>query len=369
MASARTGSADSGTDAASMVVVPLDSVVAEALDPYGWSDRWAALFGAAEVDGGRPGRVVQHDGVAVLTAMPDGVAHLGLRPATPALAVGDWVVADREDRVAELLARASLLQRRDPDDDIDQPVAANVDTMVIVCGLDRPVRTGRIQRAVTQSWDAGATPLLVLTKTDLDESGDAAEKAIVAAREADPTLDVLAVSAKAGRGLDGLTEHTLDRTIVFFGESGAGKSTLVNALVGDDVAATAAVRPGDAKGRHTTTARTLHLLPAGGCLIDTPGVRALGLTADPDAVEVTFDDISVLGPGCRFRDCRHDTEPGCAVRAAVESGELSEDRLAAFHRLRREAESAVLRNDEVARRQAGKRFGRMVRESQRHKPG
>jgi ribosome biogenesis GTPase len=239
--------------------------------------------------------------------------------------------------------------------------------MVIVCGLDRPVRTGRIQRAVTQSWDAGATPLLVLTKTDLDDGGVAAEQAIEAARQADPTLDVLAVSAKAGQGLDAFRDHTADRTIVLFGESGAGKSTLVNALVGDDVAATAEVRPGDKKGRHTTTARTLHLLPGGGCLIDTPGVRALGLTADPEAVEVTFEDISELGAGCRFRDCRHDAEPGCAVLAAVESGELSEDRLDRFHRLRREAESAVLRNDEVARRQAGRRFGRMVRQAKRDK--
>ena len=347
--------------------MPSDATIAEALAPYGWSDRWRALFNASAVEDGRPGRVVQHDGVAVLTAMPDGVAHLGLRPATPALAVGDWVVADRDDRVAELLTRASLLQRRDPDADIDQPVAANVDTMVIVCGLDRPVRTGRIQRAVTQSWDAGATPLLVLTKTDLDDGGEAAEQAVAAAREADPTLEILALSAKAGEGLDQLTEHTAHRTIVFFGESGAGKSTLLNALIGEDVAATAEVRPGDAKGRHTTTARTLHLLPAGGCLIDTPGVRALGLTADPEAVAATFDDIVVLSPGCRFRDCRHDSEPGCAVRAAVADGELSEDRLAAFHRLRREAEAAALRDDAVASRQAGKRFGRMVREAQRQK--
>jgi ribosome biogenesis GTPase len=352
-----------------MVPVPSDHTLAEALEPYGWSDRWLALFRAAGVDGGRPGRIVQHDGVAVLTAMCDEVAHLGLRPATPALAVGDWVVADPEDRVGALLPRASLLQRRDPEEDVDQPVAANVDTMVIVCGLDRPVRTGRIQRAVTQSWDAGAVPLLVLTKTDLDGGGVAEQQAVEAAREADPTLEVLALSAKAEQGLHALTAHTADRTIVFFGESGAGKSTLVNALMGSDVAATAAVRPGDSKGRHTTTARTLHLLPGGGRLIDTPGVRALGLTADIDAVEVTFDDISALGPDCRFRDCRHDTEPGCAVRAAVEAGELSEDRLIRFHGLRREAEAAALRNDEVARRQAGRRFGRMAREAKRLKRG
>lgn len=328
-----------------MVAVALDPAVADALGPYGWSDRWSELYGAAAVADGRPGRVVQHDGIAVFTAMPDGAEHLSLRPATPALAVGDWVVADGQDRVAALLPRASLLQRRDPDDTIDQPVAANVDTMVIVCGLDRPVRTGRIQRAVTQSWDAGTSPLLILTKTDLDESGSAREEAITAASEADPTLAVVAVSARTGHGLAALTEQVVDTTIVLIGESGAGKSTLVNALVGEEVAAVGSVRSSDAKGRHTTTARTLHLLPAGGCLIDTPGVRALGLTADSDAVEATFDDISALGAGCRFRDCRHDAEPDCAVRAAVDAGEVSEKRLVAFHRLREEADSAASRRD------------------------
>ena len=347
--------------------VPSDAVIAEALAPYGWSDRWRALYSIAEIDGGRPGRIIQHDGVAVLTAMVDGVDHLGLRPAVPPLAVGDWVVADADGRVAEMLPRASLLQRRDAAEDADQPVAANVDTMVIVCGLDRPVRAGRIQRSVTQAWDAGAMPLLALTKTDLDPSGSEEADAIAAAQTADPTLEVLAVSARDGTGLVALASHAVGRTIVLFGESGAGKSTLLNALVGDDVAATAEVRSGDAKGRHTTTTRTLHLLPTGGCLIDTPGVRALGLTAASDAVEATFDDVSAFAPGCRFRDCRHDREPGCAVQAAVESGDLDEDRLGAFHRLRKEAEAAALRNDAVARRQAGKRFGRMAREVQRHK--
>jgi ribosome biogenesis GTPase len=259
------------------------------------------------------------------------------------------------------------LSRRDAEGDEDQPVAANVDTLVIVCGLDRPVRTGRIQRSVAQAWDAGATPLLVLTKTDLDRSGEAAAAAVDAAREADPTLEILSVAAKTGEGLDELAAHAVDRTIVLFGESGAGKSTLLNALVGEERAATGEVRSGDAKGRHTTTARTLHLLPGGGCLIDTPGVRALGLSADAEAVEATFDDITALDGDCRFRDCRHDQEPGCAVRAAVESGALSADRLEAFHRLRREAEGVALRNDEAARRKVDRDFAKIAKEAQRHK--
>jgi ribosome biogenesis GTPase len=351
-----------------MGTVPSDLTPLEALGPYGWSDRWRALFAASPVADGRPGRVVQHDGVAVLTALADGVVHLGLRPSTPVVAVGDWVVADPEDRVGEVLDRSSLLTRRDPDEEVDQPVAANVDCVLIVCGLDRPVKLGRIQRAVTQAWDAGATPVLVLTKTDLDDSGAALSTARAVAREADPDLEVLEVSARAGTGMDAVAERMADRTIVFLGESGAGKSTLVNALVGEDLATTARVRAGDAKGRHTTTARTLHLLPGGGCLIDTPGVRALGLTADPDAVDVTFEDIAGLAVDCRFRDCRHDTEPGCAVRAAVDSGDLAEERLVAFGRLRREAEAAALRDDVVARRRADRRFGRMLRDERRNRP-
>lgn len=340
----------------------------DGLGAYGWNDRWAALAATAEVTGGRPGRIVRHDGVAVLTALADGVDHLGLRPSTPALAVGDWVVADAEHRVGALLERSGLLQRRDAEEDVVQPVAANVDMVMVVCGLDRPVRPGRIQRAVTQAWDAGAVPLLVLNKIDLDADGSLGRQATAAGHEADPTLEVVVVSARTGEGLDGLAEHAVDRTIVLIGESGAGKSTLVNTLVGSDVAATGRVREGDAKGRHTTTARTLRLLPGGGCLIDTPGVRALGLWAEPEAVETTFEDVATLAEGCRFRDCQHESEPDCAVKEAVLNGELAESRLVAYHRLRREAEAAAVRQDPVARRRAGKRFGRMVREAQRHKP-
>ena len=182
-------------------------------------------------------------------------------------------------------------------------------------------------------------------------------------------VDAIVVSAATGAGLDGLRARLAGSTVVFVGESGAGKSSLLNALAGRDLAATGSVRSGDRKGRHTTTARQLHSIGGAYWVIDTPGVREVGLQAAADSVDATFDDISEPAAGCRFRDCRHDTEPGCAVRAAVEGGALSADRLEAWRRLRREAEAAELRADEHARRESERAFGRVVRDAKRMKRG
>jgi ribosome biogenesis GTPase / thiamine phosphate phosphatase len=336
------------------------------LAAFGWNDRWLALFnstGDIAAAGTQPGRVVRHDGSAVLTAMPDGTRHLPVRSSVTALAVGDWVTVER-GAVTAVLPRASLLQRADPDSGTEQLLAANVDLVLIVCGLDRPIKAGRIQRCVALAWDAGATPAVVLTKLDLVDDATASIEQAVAA---DPTLDVLAVSARSGRGMDDLARLTPGRTVVLLGESGAGKSTLVNSLCGSPVAAIRSVREGDAKGRHTTTARQLHLLPAGGCLIDTPGLRAVGLWVDSDSVDEVFDDVVGLAGDCRFRDCTHTVEPGCAVEAAVERGELPRQRLDSWRRLHREAVAAELRADVAARHRFERRFGRVAREAQRMK--
>jgi ribosome biogenesis GTPase len=154
---------------------------------------------------------------------------------------------------------------------------------------------------------------------------------------------------------------------VLLGESGAGKSTLTNALVGEDVTATAEVRSGDSKGRHTTTRRELHVLPSGGVLIDTPGIRGVGLWVDPDAVAATFDDVESLAEGCRFTDCAHDGEPGCAVAAAVAAGELAPERWEAWLALRKEAESAARRADEHERRSYERKFGRAAKDAVKRK--
>lgn len=305
------------------------------LAPFGWSERWEPLLAAAR--GSEeivPGRVVRHDGVALALALPDGVRSVALsRQLDPPPAVGDWVVVRRGVPVA-VLPRMSLLTRRSARRDAPQQLAANVDGVLIVCGLDRPLRAGRVDRVATLAWDAGAEPALVLAKADLADEPD---EQVRAASLAHPGIDVVATSVVDGRGLDGLRALVAGRTVVLVGESGAGKSSLTNVLVGEDVMATGAVRAADAKGRHTTTTREAHPLPGGGVLIDTPGLRSVGLWADHEAVATAFADVDDLAAACRFANCNHASEPGCAVRAALADGTLPPERLAGWQALGSEA--------------------------------
>ena len=328
----------------------------------GWNDRWEALAADGPPDT-LPGRVVRHDGSAVLVASATGVDSVPLRPNLPPVAVGDWVLVAGQ-YLADVLPRSSLLQRRDPTRGGAQVMAANVDVVGIVCGVDRRVNAGRIQRMVVQVWDSDATPIIVLTKADLlANTRDAEEIAAGVAGGA----EVFVVSVTEDRGLDEIRAAVADRTVAFIGESGAGKSTLVNALAGREIALTGAVREHDAKGRHTTTARELHVLAGNVRLIDTPGMREMGLWTDVETVDEVFDDIVELSELCKFRDCTHDNEPGCAVRAAVEDGRLPLDHLESWQSLRKEAAGAELRADPYARHQAERRFGKITREAQRLK--
>jgi ribosome biogenesis GTPase len=337
------------------------------LAAFGWGPRWDALAAEGIAEGLEPGIVVRHDGSAVLVATRTILDHVGFLRSSPAVAVGDRVLIG-DGVVREVLHRVSLLQRRDPSTGEGQLITANIDVMVVVCGLDRPVRPGRIERFVTLAWDAGAVPLVVCTKADLDDH-DSLTTAIEAAETAAPGTTVLAVSAITGDGLTELRAELAGCTAVFVGESGAGKSTLLNALASNTLAATGDTRAGDSKGRHTTTARQLYVLDDFR-VIDTPGVREVGLWAGVDAVDTAFDDIIEVAAGCRFGDCAHDGEPDCAVTAAVAHGTLPTARLESWHRLRVEAASAELRADPVAARRADRQFGRLVREAKsvsRHK--
>ncbi|MET0903896.1 MAG: ribosome small subunit-dependent GTPase A [Acidimicrobiales bacterium] len=337
--------------------------MSDALVPIGWNDRWRALL-AQYGEAAEPGRVLRHDGVAVQVATPSGERTVKLRRGVEALTVGDWLALDGESVLA-LLDRASLLRRRAAGGDDHQLLAANLDLVLLVCGLDRPVTAGRIQRGEALAWDAGAHPVLVLAKADL---ADDLDSIVVAVDEQHPGLERLVVSSVTGLGVDHLRERLAGHTSVMLGESGAGKSRLVNAVLGTDAAVVGAVRESDRKGRHTTTNRQLHLLPGGGVVIDSPGIREVGLAGDEESVDATFADIDELGEECYFADCGHAGEPGCAIALALEAGELSIERLGAYQALRKEATSAARRADEHERRAYERGFTKAVKAHVQQKP-
>lgn len=325
------------------------------LADLGWDDSLAASF---EPHGGglRPARVTRVDRGAAELLGPSGPAWAELgkdvraaaaadRSAAPT--VGDWVGRrtrpDGRTTVEAVLPRRTSLVRDGADrTSRGQVLAANVDVVVVVEHLDPDPSLGRIERLLVLAWSSGATPLVVLTKTDLvpDPAGMVAEVAAAA-----PGAAVLGVSATTGEGLDDLrAELVPGRTAVLLGPSGAGKSTLVNALAGADLMPTRPTRT-DGKGRHTTVRRQLVMLPGMGVILDTPGLRAIGLVGDGEAVGDAFPEIDELAEGCRFRDCAHESEPDCAVLAAVGDGTLDERRLDSWRKLLREAAHQRRRTD------------------------
>ena len=320
------------------------------LDPYGWNSSIHLPSGTT------PARVIRHDGSTLTVQSPTGpeVVANTVRIEPPPT-VGDWL-ALQEGRIVEVLPRTSLLRRLLDEANHVQSLAANVDVVLITCGADRPVKRGRIHRSVTVARDAGAVAVVVITKVDTGITID-----IAAIAREHPGIRIIAVSAIDGTGLDEVREAIGGGTAVLLGESGAGKSTLANALIGAADATTGRVRTGDAKGRHTTTSRQLRMLPGGGVIIDTPGIRSVGLYADPAAVDESFAEIAELAHGCRFGDCRHDSEPGCAVRDALDSGDLDPDRFASWRHLQREVAASALRADPAATRRRGKQFSRAAK--------
>ena len=321
------------------------------LSRYGWDDAWEQLALAHDGAGRLPGRIARVDRgrVDVLT---DGGRVRARCPVPPA--VGDWVLVDPGSdppSVAAVLPRRTALVRATVSGRSEaQVLAANVDTVLVTVPCEAGGRAGRVERLLALAWESGATPVVVLTKTDrLDGVADAVAELALSA----PGVEVLAVSAVTGDGLDDVAAAARGTTVLV-GPSGAGKSTLANALIGEEALAVGEVRASDGKGRHTTVHR--ELVPFdGGVLVDTPGLRAVGLIDAAEGIDKAFTDVVELAEDCRFADCAHDREPGCAVRAAVEAHELPERRWEAYRKLLREDEWAAARTDA---RLAAQRRGR-----------
>ncbi len=268
-------------------------------------------------------------------------------------AVGDWVAViprpeERKATVHAILPRRTKFCRKVASARTEeQVVAANVDTVFLVSGLGSNFNLRRIERYLTLAWDSGATPVILLNKADLCPD---IELSVADVESVAPGVPVHAISALERIGLGKITDHLGEgQTGAVLGSSGVGKSTLINSLVGREILETGAVRSVDGKGRHVTSTRELVMIPSGGMMIDTPGMRELQLWAEEESLQGSFTDIEGLAETCRFRDCSHETEPGCAIREAIERGEIDEGRYRSYLKLQKEIMLLSMRKEQRAR--------------------
>jgi ribosome biogenesis GTPase len=342
--------------------LPVSPFSFESLLPFGWTTALADRFRERH-PAGEPGRVVAASRGLVLArtasgeswCSPSGRFRERLRNEGLIPCVGDWVVLESQPGGAkalmhDLLPRGASLSRRESGSGGRcQWLAANLDVVLLIMGLDRNFNLARLERLLALAWGSGARPVVVLTKADLLETADADLARVMAIA---PGIQVLAASSCTGQGLAEVRACLpAGITGVLVGSSGVGKSTLLNALAGRDLRRTREIRAADGRGRHTTTLRELFLLPDGGCLIDTPGIREVGLAAAGSDLDGAFVDLADLARHCRFRDCAHGAEPGCAVQAALADGRFDPQRHRNYLRLRREVAFESAREDERLWRQ------------------
>ena len=333
------------------------------LEELGWDADWASSFEQLQEDNSTAGRVAaQHRGAYVvwaadaeLRARAAGRLFYAHEVGAPIPAVGDWVGVQRNGDAATITSilprRSAFLRKRAGFGSEEQVLAANVDTAFLLAGLDDDFSLRRLERYITTAWDSGAAPVIVLTKADLCADVGAA---VLSVETVAIGVPVVPLSNVTGEGLDGLAPHLAPgRTVVLLGSSGVGKSTLLNRLAGTELMRTAEIAA-DGTGRHTTTHRELVRLPDGALVIDTPGLRELQFWEGD--VSAAFDDIEALAAECRFRDCAHAREPGCAVLAAVDDGRLELGRLRSWRKFQRELEAIAARTDRRLRLARKKRW-------------
>ena len=325
------------------------------LKDLGWKDFFQEQMDSLELEGVFPGRVARTGPgiLGLLTEEGEIEARVSGRLKQKSVSsselpgIGDWVLykpLETGNMVFLVLERTSKISRKVPGKGLEeQLIAANVDLIFVVMGLDDDFNLRRLERYLTMISGSGASPAVLLNKSDLVNEDD---KRVLEAEEICGEVPLIKISALGKKGLDAVEDLIQKgRTISLVGSSGAGKSTLINSLIGNQVQRTGEVREDDSKGRHVTTSRELFLLPGGGLIIDNPGMRELQLWGDTTSLESAFPEIAELSPNCRFRDCRHESEPGCAVRMALENRELDENRYHSYQKLRRELEVLSIKSD------------------------
>lgn len=334
---------------------------------------WAAAFASHAAAGCRPGRVARVErasydvlldpaGPAVRATLDGGLLAAGANDPLAVPTVGDWVGVrawpdGRVSLESVLPRRTAFVRGTAGADSRGQVLAANVDTVFVVAALSTVPSLNRLERLLALAWESGAVPVVLLTKADLAADAEVLRDEVA---EIAPGAEVVAMSAVSGVGMDAVAAHCTDRTVAIIGPSGTGKSTLANRLLGADRMATTSIRD-DGKGRHTTTHRELLPLPGGGVLIDTPGLRGVQLWSVDEGLESAFPEVEALAARCRFLDCGHASEPGCAVQEAVADGTLTLRRLEHYRKLGREAAWAASRTDARARAERRRQWKALAR--------